>query len=436
MEGETMISQVSKSEYDVVIIGGGPAGAAVAALLEPKGHRCLVLESSTFPRYHVGESLIPHTHGTFDRLGLLPQMRESHFPVKHSVRFVPCLAADDPAMPSVAQPSAIAPFYFSETVEGERGHTWQVERSEFDKICIDNAIAAGADVRTQTRVRNVLFEGDRAVGVRIETADGEREDIAARVVVDASGRATVLGKQLNLKTDVPGLDKASIWTYYRGGHRLEGIDAGETTIFVLPSGGWFWYIPLPNDEVSVGIVAPPEYLFRDGPQFEAAFAREVELCGPLKEWLSSAEQIDELRGIRKLAYINQQVVGDGWVMVGDAAGFLDPIYSSGLFLALASGELAAGCIDEALQADDVSAQKLGAFVDPLWRGVEVIHRLIRAFYDPAFSFGEFAKRYPEQRAAIIDCLIGDVVGKDMSSLLEALAEMSPPPPPLHASIAL
>jgi flavin-dependent dehydrogenase len=425
-----MISPQTDSAYDVVVIGGGPAGAAVATLLEPQGHHCLVIDGAAFPRYHVGESLIPHTHGTFERLGLLPRMRESHFPVKHSVRFVP------PKM------SEAAPFYFSETIEGERSHTWQVERSEFDEICIDNARAAGVEVRMQTHVRSVLFDGDRAVGVRIQSGAGETEnggnvqDVAARVVVDASGRATVLGKQLGLKTDVPGLDKASIWTYYRGGHRNEGIDAGETTIFVLPDGGWFWYIPLPNDEVSVGIVAAPEYLFRDGPQYKTAFAREIELCAPLREWLSGAEPIDELRGIRKLAYLNKRVVGDGWVMVGDAAGFLDPIYSSGLFLALASGELAAGCIDAALRADDVSAARLGAFVDPLWRGVEVIHRLIRAFYDPAFSFGSFAKKYPQQRAAIIDCLIGDVVGKDMSGLLEALAEMSPPPPPLHESSAL
>ena len=419
-----MIMQKFRSEYDVVVIGGGPAGAAVATLLEPQGHRCLVIESSTFPRYHVGESLIPHTYGTFERLGLLPRMRESHFPVKHCVRFVSSTTAE------------AAPFYFSETIEGERSHTWQVERSEFDEICLDNARVAGAEVRMQTQVRRVLFEGERAVGVRIENADSETEDVAARVVVDASGRATVLGKQLGLKTDVPGLDKASIWTYYRGGHRNPGIDAGETTIFVLPDGGWFWYIPLPNNEVSVGIVAAPEYLFSEGPKFETAFARELELCIPLRDWLSSAEQIDELHGIRKLAYLNRQVVGDGWVMVGDAAGFLDPIYSSGLYLALASGELAAGCIDDALKADDVSAKRLGAFVDPLWRGVEVIHRLIRAFYDPAFSFGEFAKRYPEQKAAIIDCLIGDVVGKNMSSLLDALAEMSPPPPPLHESSIL
>ena len=155
----------------------------------------------------------------------------------------------------------------------------------------------------------------------------------------------VIGKQLKLTTQVPGLDKASIWTYYEGGHRGEGIDAGETTVFMIPDRGWFWYIPLPDDLVSVGVVASPEYLFRDSYRHEDVFPREVELCGPLSSWLAEASPVGPLRGLRRLAYLNRQVVGNGWVMVGDAAGFLDPIYSSGLFLALASGELAAECID-------------------------------------------------------------------------------------------
>ena len=121
----------AQSSYDVIVIGGGPAGAALATFLQRQGHACLVLDSSTFPRYHIGESLIPHTYGTLDRLGLLPKLRESHFPVKHSVRFV---------SPSGKEAD---PFYFSETIEGERAHTWQVERSEFDQLCLDNATQAG-----------------------------------------------------------------------------------------------------------------------------------------------------------------------------------------------------------------------------------------------------------------------------------------------------
>ncbi|MCH8042624.1 MAG: tryptophan 7-halogenase [Planctomycetes bacterium] len=414
-----MICSNPSATYDVVVIGGGPAGATAATFLQRQGHRCVVLENSTFPRYHVGESLIPHTYGTLDRLGLLPKLRSSHFPVKHSVRFV---------SPSGKQTD---PFYFSETISGEAAQTWQVERSEFDELCLQHARDNGVEVRMQTRANSVLFdENGRATGVLAKTQGEESEEIHCRVVIDASGRATAIGSQLELKTEVAGLNKASIWGYYRGGKRRPGIDAGETTIFMIPLRGWFWYIPLPDDVVSVGVVASPEYLFAEDRDFEKAFGREVARCGPLQEMLAGATFEGRIRGLRRLAYRNRQIAGDGWVMVGDAAAFLDPIYSSGLFLAMASAELAAGCIHDALRCDDVSAEKLGAFAGPLWEGIEVIRRLIHAFYDPDFSFHKFVERFPEQRAALIDCLVGDVVEKDMSGFLGALAEMTPPPGPV------
>jgi len=407
------------SSYDVIVIGGGPAGTTLATLLQRQGHACLVLNSSTFPRYHIGESLIPQTYGTLERLGLLSKMRASHFPVKHSVRFVGRSGAE------------ADPFYFSETIEGERAQTWQVERSEFDEMCLENAIEAGAEVSMGARVLKVLFENEQAIGAIVQF-DGDDQPCAIRsqVVVDASGRATVLGKQLGLKEDVPQLNKASMWSYYRGGKRREGIDAGETTVFMIEDRGWFWYIPLPNDLVSVGIVASPEYLFDESHNFETVFLREVQRCRPLLALLEKAQRVEQVHGIRKLAYLNRQVVGDGWVMIGDAAGFLDPIYSSGLFLALASAELAANCIHQALEKNNLLAGELGAFVTPLWDGVDVIWRLISAFYDPTFSFHKFMDRFPEYRPELIDCLVGDVVGKDMRSFVDALAEMTVPPPRL------
>jgi flavin-dependent dehydrogenase len=250
------------------------------------------------------------------------------------------------------------------------------------------------------------------------------------VVVDASGRATILGNQLGLKSQPDALRKATVWSYYRGARRREGIDAGETTVFTIRDRGWFWYIPLPNDVVSVGIVASPDYLFDETDDIEKVFQREVARCAPLGRFVEGAERIDIVRGIRRLAYLNRQTVGPGWVMVGDAAGFLDPVYSSGLYLALASAELAAGCVHEALASGDLSAKRLGAFCKPLWDGVDVVWRLISAFYDPSFSFAEFRNRFPEHRAALIHCLMGDVVGRDMRLLLQALAQMTPPPPRL------
>lgn len=399
--------------YDVAVIGGGPAGAAVATLLQKQGHRCVIVEHSEFPRYHIGESLIPHTYGTLDRLGLLEALKDSHFPVKQSVRFVSESGKESD------------PFYFDETIEGEGSKTWQVERSEFDQLCLENAKSNGVEVKQPASVKEVLMDGDQAVGVRVQSLSGDVYEIRSKVVVDASGRLTIIGNQLGLKEPVPGLDKASIWTYYRGGRRREGRDAGETTVFMIPNRGWFWYIPLPDDRVSVGLVASPEYLFSDSRQFDLAFEREVQRCQPLLDCLVDAEQVAPIHGLRCLAYRNRKFAGDGWVMIGDSAAFLDPIYSSGLFLALGSAEMAADCIHEALNANDLTEQALSKFVPPLADGVEVIRRLIFAFYDESFSFGEFVSRFPEQRAALIDCLVGDVISKDMSSFLAALDEMIP-----------
>lgn len=406
---------------DVAVIGGGPGGAALATFLARAGHHCVIFEQSKFPRYHIGESLIPHTHGIFDRLGLLPQLRASAFPVKHSVRFVSHGGKES------------VPFYFSETIPGERARTWQVERSQFDTMMLDHARAGGVEVHEQTSIDKVLFEDSRAVGVQTVSADGARSEIRAKVVVDASGRACIIGRQLGLRSPLPELRKASAWGYFRGGKRLPGIDAGETTMFLIPGGGWFWYIPLPDDMVSVGIVADPEYVFSQSDDMEAAFTREVALCAPLADRLSAATRVGPVRGSRHLAYLNRQTCGDGWVMIGDARAFLDPIYSSGLYLALGSAELAAQCIDDALKNNDVSAARLGAFEPALWKGVNVVRRLIHAFYDPNFSFPKFAERFPEHRAALIDCLIGDVI-KDMSAFTAALEQMTPPPPPLGSNI--
>lgn len=412
-------TQNSIPDCDVAVIGGGPAGAALATFLARRGHRCLIFEQSKFPRYHIGESLIPHTYGAFDRLGLLPKLKASHFPVKRSVRFVSRNGKES------------SPFYFSETIPGEGAQTWQVERSEFDQLLLEHAQQNGATIIQPVKVQNVILEDGRAVGVCV-LRNGQPETIRARVTVDASGRATVIGRQLGLKREVPGLNKASVWSYYRGGKRLPGIDAGETTIFAITQGGWFWYIPLPDDVVSVGIVASPEYLFAASQEPETIFPRQVCQCLPLAERLLDATQIGPVRMIEKLAYWNSATCGDGWVMIGDARAFLDPIYSSGLFLALASAELAAECIHDALQARDLTSRRLGRFEPGLWAGVEVIRGLIHAFYDPHFSFAEFVRRFPEQRPALIDCLVGDVL-KDMSLFKRALEQMTPPPPPLNAT---
>jgi flavin-dependent dehydrogenase len=300
-------------------------------------------------------------------------------------------------------------------------------------MMLDHARANGVEVHEKMGIDQALFDNGRAIGVQIVSPDGARHSVYSKVVVDASGRACVIGRQLGLHSPLSELRKATVWGYFRCGRRLPGIDAGETTMFLIPGGGWFWYIPLPDDVVSVGLVADPEYVFSESDDMEQAFTREVSRCAPLADRLSAAERLGPVRGSRHMAYLNRQTCGDGWVMVGDARAFLDPIYSSGLYLALGSAELAAGCIDKALKLGDVSATELGRFEPALLRGVEVIRSLIHAFYDPNFSFPKFAERFPEHRAALIDCLVGDVI-KDMTAFTAALATMSPPPPPLGSTL--
>lgn len=407
------------TNYEVVVVGGGPGGTALSTFLSRAGWKCLVLEEARFPRYHIGESLIPHTYGIFDRLGLLPKLRKSVFPVKHGMRFVSRNGDQSDS------------FYFSETIPGERATTWQVERSEFDELMMEHARESGADVRSGCHVNRVLFDGDQAIGVEATCNDKTKQTFPARVVVDASGRATVIGSQLGLKVPVPGLRKASAWAYYEGAERPAGIDAGETTIFRVSDDAWFWFIPLPNDVASVGIVCDPERIFNGEGRMEENFLRKVEACLPLSARLKPARRMGSIRGLKELSYLNRQTCGDGWVMIGDARAFLDPIYFSGLYLALGSAELAAQSIDDALKGGDLSTARLGAFEPALLEGVEVIRSLIHAFYDPGFSFQQFLERYPEQRAALIDCLIGDVL-KDMGSFRRALVEMTSPPSPLAA----
>lgn len=180
-------------------------------------------------------------------------------------------------------------------------------------------------------------------------------------------------------------------------------------------------------------MADPEHVFSQSEDLETAYFRETARCAPLAERLAVAKRFGPVRRSRHLAYLNRQTSGAGWVMIGDARAFLDPIYSSGLYLALGSAELAAGCVDEALRSGDVSAAQLGRFEGPLMKGVEVVRRLIHAFYDPKFSFMDFIRRFPEHRIALIDCLVGDVI-KDMTAFTTALAEMTPPPPPLGSNL--
>lgn len=412
---------IRQADPDVVVIGGGPSGATVATLVAERGHSVALFERDRFPRYHVGESLIPETFWVLDRLGILPTMRGSQFVEKHSVQFV----SDEGKLS--------APFYFADYKDHESSRTWQVTRREFDQMLLENARTKGVQVEEGVRVLEVLLnengravedENGRATGVRVVDESGNERTVRCKVVVDAAGQSGLLLDRLKLREWDADLKKAAIWSYWKGAARECGRDAGATLVLQTEAKkGWFWYIPLADDITSIGVVADFAWLFqgRESKDPETIYFEEVARCPGLIPRLEGATRVEPFRVAKEYSYRSKQVAGDGWVLVGDALGFLDPLYSSGILLALKSGALAADAIADGLDKGDTSAAALGVWGPGYLAGMDRMKKLVRAFYD-GLNFGQVVRRHAESKSLITDILIGDLFNERIDSLWPLLAE--------------
>ena len=405
--------------YDALIIGAGPAGSSAAAILAEYGHKVLILEREKFPRYHIGESLIPFTYGPLERLGLIPKMKQSHFVKKYSVAFV--------------QPSGKAsqPFYFFNRYDRESvAQTWQVLRSEFDQMLLDHARERGAEVREETAVQELIKEDGRVVGARAKDKDGNISEYRAKITLDCTGKEAFSATRNSWRMRDPYLNKVAVWTYYKGSTREPGIDEGQTMVAYIPDKGWFWYIPQHRDMISVGVVAEGKYLTRGGVREpEQIFKREIEQNAWIKAHLACGTPVEPYRLTSEFSWRSRYCAADGLLLAGDAFGFLDPVFSSGVMLALKSGALAADAIGEAFEAQDFSAERFTDYSRTMREGLENMRKLVYAFYDERFSFRKLTDKYPDLAGDITDCLSGDV-NKDFSRLYAAVAETAEVPAPL------
>jgi len=398
---------------DVLVIGGGPSGAASATLLAKRGYNVRLYERDRFPRFHVGESLIPYTYPVLERLGMIPKMQSSQFTKKYGVQFIN------------ENGKLSEPFRFSDYDDHPRSQTWQVLRSEFDEMMLNNARSNGVEAYEDARVMNVIFEGDRAIGARVKVGDGEERDVFAKVVIDASGQSSLLLDRLKLREWDPDLKKAAIWSYFRGAKRESGLDQGGTIVIqTQEKKGWFWFIPLHDDVVSVGVVAGFEHLFKNRPSkdLETVFWEEVERCPGVKPRLEGSTRVSDFKAQKEYSYKAKKAAGDGWVLVGDACGFLDPLYSSGLLMAPTSAEMAADSIADALDVNDPSEARLRLWEPEYNKAVDRMRKLVCAFYD-GLNFGKLVRKNPEKKNLITDILIGNLFNEQVDELWPLIDEL-------------
>lgn len=401
-------------EHEVIVVGGGPAGAAAAATLARLGRDVVLIDRHQFPRYSVGESLLPYAWWTLDRIGALEAVSKAGFQAKHSVRFVS------------ANGEMSRPFSFTDHLDHPAAATWQVERSAFDQLLLDNARAQGAVVREQTRGTALIEEQGRVCGVVAEGPDGQ-VTLRAPITIDASGRDGFVRTLRRWRNPEPALQRLSYWTYYEGVALEEGLHRGATTIVQLPEDGWFWFFPMGDGRVSVGVVALKEVLFKNSRDPETVWAEQIALNPWLAAQLATGARCDGLRVTTDYSFRSEFCADAGVVLAGDAFAFLDPVFSSGVFLALRTGEEAALAAHAALQAGEVGPEAFAAYGEWACGAIEAMRALVFSFYEPKFSMGKLMRARPDLRGDVTDLLIGNLE-RDFRELFAALAEHGSRPP--------
>jgi flavin-dependent dehydrogenase len=385
---------------DAVVVGGGPAGSICSARLAALGRRVVVLERDRHPRFHLGESLLPASLDVLDAVGVLDRVA-ARFLVKRGARFID--GADD---------GRATRYAFADAFHARRDHAFEVPRDEFDELLFRHAGACGAELREGWECTRVLRDGGRATGVEAHDPTGGVHAIEARVVVDATGRDAMTARAAREVERIPHLDRTALYTQVRGAWRDVGEREGDIQIVVLgqgPDRAWFWLIPFADGRSSAGACVSGSWVRAHDGGAPALFEAAVRSAPAMARMLSSASHVFPPRATTDFSFRVRRVRGDGWIVLGDAAGFIDPLFSTGIHLAMAGALRGAEAIHEALAAGDVSAARFERWDADLRAGTDLFLGAVQAFYGGDLASYLFAEpQHPFLRRAITSLLAGDV----------------------------
>jgi FADH2-dependent halogenase len=361
---------MSSTDYDVIIIGCGPGGSSAATFLARAGRRVLVLEKEIFPRFHIGESLLPCNQTILREMGVLPELQKSDFPRKFGAQF--CLGNG----------TINTRFIFGDGKFNREPETFQVERARFDHILLKHARSCGAEIREGWQVTRFTPAED-SVTVEANSPDGQPQKFTAKYLIDSSGRGNVTGNQEGTREIDPKLKKLALFGHYHN-VRLDEGSAGGDTIIVRLENKWFWIIPVSSDKTSVGLVIDKDEFSRTSGTPEEIFKQWIASSPVIAERMANAELIDSMKTTSDFSYHNRSLTGPRWLRVGDAAGFMDPIFSAGIFLAMWSGKISAEILTKKLKNGAPGGRAFTAYEKRVKRGLRFYWRVVENYYTTPF----------------------------------------------------
>jgi flavin-dependent dehydrogenase len=385
--------------YDVAVIGGGPAGSTAAALLARAGRRVIVFERDKFPRFHIGESLLPFSMKAFTRLGLHEKFSQAGFMKKFGGEmFGSCSEMGNK-------------FYFKDAYRSQTDHAYQVTRADFDKVLLDHAAETGAKVHEQTAVERVDF-ADEHVDLGIK-GNGASRNVRARYVIDASGRNSVLGNHFGIKKTYDHLQKLSIFAHYDGVWRAEGID-GTLTLLIRGIDRWFWVIPLTTERTSIGVVLDSETFRKSKLSSEDFLEQSLAEQPIIAKRMVNARRASEVYVAADFSYRSTRLQGRRWLLAGDAAGFIDPIFSSGVFLAVFSAEQAADALNQVLDYPCRASRLFRRYERAVNRAMDIYLRFVNAWYTKEFIEVFLAPRDVLGLPPAVNAVLGGNIGNSFA----------------------